>query len=337
MKTKVILFAAFLLLGFISSSAQDLAKLANEFLNTLEGDVKARAQFSVDDAERFHWDFVPVERKGPTFHDFNDKQTKAAWALLKASLSSVGYQKSTAIVANEDILREVEGLPVGNARRDPKNYHFLIFGTPSVDKEWMWRFEGHHCSLSFAVVKNQIVSSTPSFFGANPGIVRIERAKGQEILKAETDLAFALIRSLNESQLKSALFSEKALPEIISLKDRKAKKLSPEGIAITALNESQRKAFLQLLDVFVKNYEFGFSKKLMEKIKAAGMDNLTFAWAGSLKDGEGNYYRIQGPMLLIEYDNTQNNNNHVHTVVRDLTNDFAEDILREHYQKDHTY
>ncbi|HEU5145571.1 MAG TPA: DUF3500 domain-containing protein, partial [Chryseosolibacter sp.] len=97
----------------------------------------------------------------------------------------------------------------------------------------------------------------------------------------------------------------------------------------------QQKLFLQLLNVYVKNYQLGFSKRLMDKIEKAGIENLSFAWAGSLQPGAGHYYRIQGPMLLIEYDNTQNNANHVHTVVRDLTNDFAEDILREHYQKEH--
>jgi hypothetical protein len=90
-----------------------------------------------------------------------------------------------------------------------------------------------------------------------------------------------------------------------------------------------------LLDVYVQNYAFGFSKKLMDKIKKAGIEKLHFAWAGSLSPGAAHYYRIQGPMLLIEYDNTQNNANHVHTTVRDLNDDFAEDILREHYAKEH--
>ena len=190
-------------------------------------------------------------------------------------------------------------------------------------------------SLNFALNKNIIVSATPSFFGSNPAIVPSGPEKGKQILKMETELGYSLVRSLNEGQLKAALFSTVALPEIITSNDRKAKNLSPAGIGFTSLNEDQKKTFLQLLDVFVKNYELGFSKTLMEKIRTAGIDKLTFGWAGSLQNGEGHYYRIQGPMLLIEYDNTQNNNNHVHTSVRDLTNDFAEDILRDHYLKAH--
>jgi hypothetical protein len=131
------------------------------------------------------------------------------------------------------------------------------------------------------------------------------------------------------------MISEKAPSEILTGNDRRAKPLEPAGLLFTSLNEGQKKAFMQLLDVYVKNYVFGFSSKLMEKIKKAGVENLSFAWAGSLTPGAGHYYRIQGPMLLIEYDNTQSNGNHVHSVVRDLTNDFAEDILKEHYKKDH--
>jgi hypothetical protein len=104
----------------------------------------------------------------------------------------------------------------------------------------------------------------------------------------------------------------------------------------SAMNEQQKKQFMNLLDVYVKNYELGFSTTLMNKIKKAGIENLSFAWAGSLKPGKGHYYRIQGPMLLIEFDNTQSNANHIHSVVRDLTYDFAEVILKEHYAKEHT-
>jgi hypothetical protein len=121
----------------------------------------------------------------------------------------------------------------------------------------------------------------------------------------------------------------------VSGNERHATVLEPQGISYAELNESQQRTFLLLLDVYVKNYQLGFSSKLMEKIKKAGIENLNFAWAGSMQPGAGHYYRIQGPMLLIEYDNTQTRANHVHTAVRDLTNDFAEDILREHYEKEH--
>jgi hypothetical protein len=148
-------------------------------------------------------------------------------------------------------------------------------------------------------------------------------------------MGFALVNSFSSSQKQTVVIAETAYSEILSENKRKAPTLTPKGISYADMNDQQKKLFMTLLDVYVKNYELGFSTTLMNKIKAAGVENLSFAWAGSLRPGKGHYYRIQGPMLLIEFDNTQNDANHIHSVVRDLTNDFAEDILKEHYLKEH--
>lgn len=323
------------LLSAVNAFSQDVVKLADQFLLTLPSDLKTKAQYPFESDERFNWNFVPTTRNGVSFHDFDSKQKAAALALLKASLSDQGYKKASGIIALETILREVEGRKADDTYRDPLNYFFTIFGTPSADQPWGWRIEGHHLALNFSSVNGIIESSTPSFMGANPGIVKRGASTGTQVLKQETDLGFVLVNSFSASQLRIARFSNQALPEIVSGNSRKAESLEPKGISFTEFSEAQKKTFMQLLDVYVKNYQLGFSKKLMDKITAAGIENLFFAWAGSLQPGEGHYYRIQGPMLLIEYDNTQGNANHVHTVVRDLTNDFAEDILREHYEKEH--
>ncbi|HCN82889.1 MAG TPA: hypothetical protein DIT07_04615 [Sphingobacteriaceae bacterium] len=314
---------------------QDLAKQANAFLNSLTGELKSKAQFAFGDAERFNWNFVPLERKGPTFRDFNEKQKAAALALLRASLSDQGFQKATNIMAMDDILKAIENRPDADHYRDPLNYHFCIFGEPSSVKEWGWRFEGHHISMNFSSTKGAIISGTPFFFGSNPGIVSSGEKKGYQILKEEMDLGYSLVKSLDEKQLKVALISEKAPSEIITGNKRKASLLEPHGVHFSELTADQRRTFLQLLDVYINNYPSKFSAKFLDKIKKAGIDNLHFAWAGSTERGSGHYYRIQGPVLLIEYDDTQNNANHIHTVVRDLTSDFGEDVLAEHYQQEH--
>lgn len=315
--------------------AQGLEIPAGKFLSSLNAKLRQKAQYPFEDDERFNWHYIPRSRKGISFHDMDAMQRQAAMELLKASLSEQGYKKASDIIELEDILRQVEGLGANDDYRDRLNYYFTFFGTPSKDKPWGWRLEGHHVSLNFASSRGTMESSTPSFFGTNPAIVPNGKDKGKQILKLETTLGFALANSLNTDQKKTAIISEHAPSDILSRNDRKAKELEPKGLAYTSMDEAQKKVFMQLLDAYVKNYVFGFSSKLMEKIKKAGIENLHFAWAGSLKPGVGHYYRIQGPMLLIEYDNTQNNANHVHTVVRDLTNDFAEDILKEHYRKDH--
>lgn len=336
MKLNILTTMAFLALGqFAQAQNQLIVSKATDFLSLLDETQSAKAKYAYEDDERFNWHFVPRQRNGIPFKELNEKQRQAALSLLKTCVSEQGYQKANNIMALENILREVESRPADDTYRDPLNYSITIFGDPDSGDIWGWRLEGHHISLNFSTANGEIVSSTPTFWGSNPAIVRTGRDRGKQILKQETDLGFTLVNSLNMDQMKIAVFSPKAPSEIITGNNRKAEFQEPKGLGYNEMNEQQKKLLMQLLNVYVKNYQLGFSKRLMEKIGKAGIENLSFAWAGSLQPGAGHYYRIQGPMLLIEYDNTQNNANHVHSVVRDLTNDFAEDILREHYKKDH--
>ncbi|HEY3401925.1 MAG TPA: DUF3500 domain-containing protein [Ohtaekwangia sp.] len=319
----------------ISTSAQTLEDRANNFLNSLKTTQKKEIVYPYENQERFNWHYVPRSRNGIALYDLNEDQRKAVLLLVEASLSAQGNTKVKDILELEDILRAAEGRPAGDDYRDQLNYAVTFFGTPSKTNPWGWRLEGHHLSLNFTSVNGLIVSSTPSFFGANPATISSGKNRGKQTLRLEAELAFSLLNQLTDEQRNVAVISTSAPYDIITGNDRKAKQPEKKGILYSALNESQKKSFLQLLDVYVKNYELGFSSTLMKKIEKAGIANLSFAWAGSLKPGAGHYYRIQGPMLLIEYDNTQNSGNHIHSVVRDLTNDFAEDILKEHYKKEH--
>jgi hypothetical protein len=334
-KVILIIFALTSCINSTSGQSHEISAIANDFLKLLSDDVRTQAQFKFEDVERFDWHYVPRGRNGVSLHDLTQPQLDAAINLLKASLSVQGFRKATDVMGLESVLREVEGRGADDIYRDPKKFYFTIFGAPSKDSVWGWRLEGHHISLNFSTLKNKIESATPSFFGSNPATIPSGRRKGEQILKDESALGFSLVNSLSSAQLQAAVVADNAYSDILSENKRKATALSPKGIAYTELSEQQKKIFMSLLDVYIKNYELGFSTTLMNKIKAAGIENLSFAWAGSLKPSRGHYYRIQGPMLLIEFDNTQNNANHIHSVVRDLTNDFAEDILREHYQKEH--
>ncbi len=335
MKLAPFAVALMLSLSLAAQPKDGVALAAKRLVSTLDDSLKAKAVFAYDHPERFNWHFVPRARNGISFHDMNDAQAQAAIALLKASLSTQGYHKAMGIVALEHILRQVEKRGNDDTYRDALNYHFTLFGTPEPAKPWGWRIEGHHLSLNFTAIDGQIRAATPSFMGANPATIPIGLDHGKQVLRLEADLGFLLVNSLSSQQLRKAWFSKQAPSEIITGNDRDANMVARIGIPFTELDEYQKKVFLDLIDVYVRNYEFDFSERLMDKIRKAGIENLTFAWAGSLQPGTGHYYRIHGPMLLIEYDNIQNNANHIHTVVRDLTNDFAEDILREHYEKAH--
>ncbi len=336
---KIVSLALFLFL-FGILPAQNILQKANDFINSLSEEIKAKTLFSLEDTERFNMNYVPIPREGATFHDFNEVQKKAALDLLRASLSEEGFRKSQEIMELEKVLRIIENndadkMPDGRPRRDPLNYHFCIFGNPSKDQPWGWRFEGHHLSLNFTSTDGIITSSTPTFFGTNPGIVRSTEYKGREVLGKEAQLGFSLLHSMTEEQLKTVIFTDVAPHDIITTTKRKVGELESLGIPYTDLSQNQKKIFMELLDLYINNYELGFAEEFREKIHKAGIDQLKFAWAGSMQPGKGHYFRIQGPMLLIEYDNTQNNANHVHTVVRDLTNDYGEDVLKAHYEKDH--
>lgn len=333
----LIFLPALLVFGY--TTAQTLAETANNFLNSLSPEQHRNTQMEFMDGERFDWHYVPIERKGTTFHDFNKEQYDAALALLRQSLHENGFEKVRAVMELEKVLVLLENnrlkMPDGSPMRDPLRYHFLIFGDPSDAQPWGWRFEGHHISLNFTSADGLMVSATPTFFGANPGKVPSGDMKGLEVLKKESELGFALVNSLNPTQLAKAVFSDTAPSEILTRNAPVARMPEHKGLAYSEMEAAQQKLFMELLEVYIGKYIFEFSAPFREKIKKAGFDNLHFAWAGSLLPGKGHYYSIQGPMLLIEFDNTQNQANHIHTVVRDLTNDFAGDLLESHYKEHH--
>ena len=311
-----------------------MAAAANKFLISLSEKQKNKIQFGFDDNERYNWHYVPKSRKGLPLKELEGAQYSAAMELLRAALSDTGFQKTTAIIQLEGILRGVEGRPENDDYRDTGKYYFSIFGNPATDSIWGWRLEGHHISFNFSAINNTIVSGTPGFLGTNPAIVLSGPEKGKYILKNETELGLGLLRSLDADQAKKAIINNDAPSEIITGSDRRAMIEHPEGVLYMELNSSQQKLFIQLLSIYIHRYTRLFAMNMMKEIEAAGLNNLRFAWAGGQQTGVGNphYYRIQGPTIIIEYDNTQNNANHIHTVVRDLKNDFGGDELMEHYK-----
>jgi hypothetical protein len=312
-----------------------MAAAANEFLKTLSTKQSDKIQFDFDGKERYNWHYVPKDRKGLPLKELSESQQKAAMALLRTALSDTGFAKTTAIIHLESILREVEGRGANDEYRDPGKYYFAVFGNPATDSIWGWRLEGHHISLNFSVKDNALVAATPGFLGTNPAVVLSGPEKGKHILKNETELGFSLLHSLDASQQAKAIIDKDAPSEIITGASRKAMIEQPQGILYNELNAAQQKIFIQLLSIYIHRYTRLFAMNMMEEIENKGLDNMRFAWAGAQQQGVGNphYYRIHGPTIIIEYDNTQNNANHIHTVIRDLENDFGGDELLEHYRK----
>ncbi len=332
----LILLAGNFLSGFSQSPAitsPDMTAAAIKFLQSLSATQKAKAQFTFDDDERYNWHYVPIGRKGIPLNELTAAQRQAGLDLLRTALSDLGYNKATSIMQLEKVLKVIENRPADNDYRDPEKYYFSIFGNPASDSIWGWRIEGHHVAFNFSTKNNQLISGTPGFLGSNPAIVLSGPDKGKQILQDESELGFALLHSLDSKQMEKAIINMTAPAEILTGDSRKAMINDPRGIRYNELNKEQQKLFMQLLGLYIHRYTRTFAMGMMHDIESAGLPSLRFAWAGDQQPGPGhpNYYRIQGPTIIIEYDNTQNNANHVHTAIRDLKNDFGGDELMEHY------
>ena len=335
---RLLLLAALFTITHTYAQNGNFANAANAFINSLSAEQKAKVMYDFASDEKYNWHFIPInDRKGITLNNLDKAQQQKAFALLKLYLSDTAFMQAQQIMQLENVLHEIENRKPEDKYRDPGNYAFIFFGKPSAKDAWGWRFEGHHISFTFSTINNKIVSATPGFLGSNPAIVLSGQEKGKQVLKTETQLGFDFIQSLNKEQLSKAVMQGQVPGEIVTSNSRKAMIENPQGILYSDLNTEQQKLFMRLLSVYIQRYTHHFAQDLMHEIEQAGLDKLQFAWAGDIKEQLGSpyYYRIQGPTLLIELDNTQNNANHVHTVVRDLLHDFGDDVLLEHYKEDH--
>jgi len=315
-----------------TNSASVMVEAANRFLTALTPEQRDKAVFAFDSPERMNWYFIPIERKGLTLREMSPYQKHLASALLSAGLSQSGYMKAVTIMSLEDVLRVME--KDNGERRNPEKYYFSIFGAPSETATWGYRVEGHHISQNYTLVGGRIVDG-PSFFGANPAEVREGPRAGLRTLAAEEDLGRAVVASLDPEQKKIAILDEKAPNEILTSNSRKAAlQGQPSGLPAAKMTPKQFEKLAALLEEYARNLPEQAAAVREDQIRKAGK-NISFAWAGGLNRGDPHYYRIQAPSFLIEYDNTQNGANHIHTVWRDLHGDFGEDLLADHYKASH--
>jgi hypothetical protein len=326
-------------------SSAAMAGAAGAFLKGLTPEQRQQASFAFESDERMHWHFIPTDmfpRNGLTIKAMTEPQRKLARKLLEAGLSQRGYLTATSIMDLENILGALEAASGPSERgrgarmvRDPDRYFFSVFGTPSPTGTWAWRVEGHHVSLHFAVVNGTAVASSPSFFGSNPAEVREGPRKGLRILAAPEDSARALLVALTPDQRKQALLDPVAPGDIVTMNSLKVDPLSPGGIGASALDAKQRDLLMKVVDAYVSLMASDIAEDRMARLRKAGLEKITFAWAGEAERGKKHYYRVQGPTFLIEYDNTQNDANHIHSVWRDFDGDFGRDLLREHLKTAH--
>ncbi len=322
-------------------TARRLSEAALDFLGSLNEQQYRAATLPFGDDRRYIWDYRPPEstpRNGLRLINMNHEQQRLALAVLDIGLSIRGANQVRQIIDLEIPLLEQEKTDgrITPFIRHPEHYSFCVFGDPRGKAPWAWHVAGHHVAVHFTVVDGDRIASVPLFFGANPAQVRHGTSAGLRALPEEEDLPRALVRALPPEQRSMAIVNATAYPDILTDKNRVAYPfLPPRGLSFTEMGGEQRAQLVAIIRHYVDRTNDELSAFTWGKIERAGLDGVTLAWAGGLEPGQGHYYAIKGPTFLIEYDNTQNGANHIHSVLRDLTGDWGEDLLLAHYQESH--
>jgi hypothetical protein len=305
----------------IEPTGNRMAVAADRFLKSLSEAEAAKAAYAYDSGERLDWHFIPRARKGLPIKELNPEQRALAFGLIQSGLGGSGFMKATTVMSLEQVLRDLEkgSGPV----RDPELYFVTIFGKPTDRGKWGWRVEGHHLSLNFALEDGKIVAATPAFFGANQAEVRQGPRTGLRTLAEREDRALRLVQALDLAQRQAATFAAKAPSEIRAANTPQPPAEAAAGVAYADLNGDQRAMLRALVESYAEDMPLEVAKAWLDEIARAGTDAVRFAWAGAADRSQGHAYRVQGPTFLIEFNNTQNGANHIHSVWRNMLGDFG--------------
>jgi hypothetical protein len=337
--------------------ADQMAEAAAAWLGSLAADQRRTASGATPgpgagDVERRRWSYLPTDHGGLTLHEQRPAQQQSAMRLVASGLSPAGFVTVATTIGLENVLDHTEGFvrTFGRERgRDPGLYYLRVFGEPGGDAPWGWRFGGHHVSLNNLVVGGELVSTTPCFMGADPAASPLLGGAVNRPLGRVEDLARELVRSLSPELAARAVLSSRAPSDIVTTNrttlddagDREnendhealAYSATPQGVAGRDLDHGQRELLHALLSTYLDRVPEGASP--LPAYDDAALDAVHLAWAGSTEPGAPHYYRVQGPRLLLEWDNTQRGANHAHSVWRDPEADFGLDVLARHRAEHH--
>ena len=334
MRRKIIPVA---LLAFVVSAgwsagvdiASDMADSARQFLRSLDQEGRELANLDFEDDNRFDWHYIPRpgQRKGVPYKALTAPQSQLAHRLMSTALSHEGMSKALGVMYLDQILFEIEGRPM----RDAELYYVTVFGDPSSEGNWGWRVEGHHLSLNLTIQDGEVISTSPTFMGANPARVRDGAQEGMEVLADEQNLARQLLHLFDDNQREAVVYADSPPRDIETRELRQADPGPPRGLSLREMNQEQADLLIQLVEEYALRMRPQLAELELAEMRRADIREIHFGWAGSGEPGQPHYYRIQGPTFLIEYDNRQNGANHIHSVWRDLTGDFGDDLLAQHY------
>jgi hypothetical protein len=320
-------------------STRPVIGAASRFLAALTPGQRATTTYPVDDIEWRRWNNVHrAARNGVSFKEMTADQRARAFELLQAGLSAKGLEKSRNIMRLNETIAELTGRfnEYGEGL-----YHLTVMGEPSAADPWGWQLEGHHLIINYFVLRDQVVM-TPTFMGSEPVFAESGKYKGTRVLAEEQDKGLALMRALApEQQAKATIQAEKPgnMSQAQAFRDNLV--LTPAGLRAADMTADQKRLLLAVIEEYVGNMDAGHAKLRMEEVRAHLADTH-FAWAGTSGPDGVFYYRIQSPVILIEFDHQTPvalegprvpSRRHVHTVVRTPNgNDYGKDLLRQHYE-----
>jgi hypothetical protein len=340
----------------VPKTAERMMEAASAFLGALTPEQRERACYAFGD-ERRSWSFLPArDRDGLPVGALDEGQRRLGHELIATGTSLPAYTKVVSIIAMEHVLRALSPAALTDLF-NPERYCFKVFGTPG-ERVWGWQFAGHHVSLNFTVAGGRHVSPTPCMLGAEPASFGLLAP-----LADDEELGFRLVNSLDAAQRRAAIIHHRPPPDlaarmvprigeterpdpvfapepdyVISDDERDILsyvRSSPKGVPASALSRPQFDSLTELVGGFARRLPDEVAGAQLHDLERRGMDNLTFAWAGGTAAGERHYYRVQGPTLLIEHDNTQGNGAHIHSAWRNPADDFGDDVLAAHYREHH--
>jgi hypothetical protein len=313
-------------------SVDNLTSVVLELRDAVSDAQRAELCLPFPGKERRTWFYWPAARRGLALGALDGAGRKRVDAVLTAMMTTPALAKVMTIIGLEVVLADLEGEGALRRRRsdglprDPSAYNTTIFGNPANDAAWGVRFEGHHVSLHTTVVDGQ-VAPTPIFLGANPARVEHHGRIVLRPLAEEEDIARALLAALPDAARRRAVIDDTAPSDIVTTNAPQVDHDLSGGVALADLRGEAAALAAVLVALHADRSRVAPGR--------TDHDDLHFAWAGDHEIGRPHYYRIHGARFLVEYDNTQNDANHAHSVWRDPEGDFGEDLLRTHHAAHH--
>ena len=323
-------------------STASIRYAAEDFLGSLSAEQRRKTVFPIDTDQWRKWSNIhpTLMRHGTPLFEMSDLQRDHAFALLRESLSGRGFEEAIDIMHLNETVQEMTG------RLDEYGedlYWLSIMGTPSESEPWGWQWDGHHLIINYFVLGDQVVV-TPTFLGAEPVHARTGKYAGLRVFKADEDRGLALIRALSGAQRVKTIIAPETSGEDFTTAFRDNLELNYAGIRSDELSNAQHDVLLELVKYHVGRMRDGQAEIKMAEVKRH-LKETYFCWMGGIEDDSTFYYRVQSPVIIVEFDQQRGiafrehakpYKDHIHVIVRTPNgNDYGKDFLRQHYQFGH--